>query len=166
MRVLPWLRFRFLFGLICCPSLGCAAPGVSLLLLNRCPCHRLGPAPLARPVIWLIAGPVRLPRDFPCSHGSTHAVCTIRGRVLGTVLGRELHGCCALVSAHGPRRRWPSPDALRERSLHDRLLAEDGEVKVALFFSDHLSHTTPSPSPSLALGTIHFGKPLPLPLLP
>ena len=52
---------------------------------------------------------------------------------------------------------WPSPDALRERSLHDRLLAEDGEVKVALSFSDYLSHTTPSPSPSLALGTIHLG---------
>ena len=30
----------------------------------------------------------------------------------------------------------------------------------------HFSHTTPSPSPSLALGTIHLGKPLPLPLLP
>ena len=28
----------------------------------------------------------------------------------------------------------------------------------------YLSHTTPSPS--LALGTIHFGKPLPPPLLP
>ena len=55
---------------------------------------------------------------------------------------------------------------LRERSLHDRLLAEDGEVKAVLSFSDHLSHTTPSPSPSLALGTIHLGKPLPLPLLP
>ena len=59
-----------------------------------------------------------------------------------------------------------NPDVLRERSLHDRLLAEDGEVKVALSCSDHLSHTTPSPSPSLALGTIHLGKPLPLPLLP
>ena len=55
---------------------------------------------------------------------------------------------------------------LRERSLHDRLLAEDGEVKAVLSCSDHLSHTTPSPSPSLALGTIHSGKPLPLPLLP
>ena len=64
------------------------------------------------------------------------------------------------------RRRRRSPDGLRARSLHDRLLAEDGEVQVDLSFSDHLSHTTPSPSPSLALGTIHLGKPLPLPLLP
>ena len=64
------------------------------------------------------------------------------------------------------RRPRRSPDVLRERSSHDRQLAEDGEVKAVLSCSVHLSHTTPSPSPSLALGTIHLGKPLPLPLLP
>ncbi len=39
-------------------------------------------------------------------------------------------------------------------------------IVVCYSWVGHLSHTTPSPSPSLALGTIHFGKPLPLPLLP
>ena len=56
-----------------------------------------------------IVGPARLPRGSPCSDGSTYAVCTLRGHALGTVLGSEWHGCCALVS---PRCPWDGGGAL------------------------------------------------------
>ena len=56
--------------------------------------HRLGPTPPVRPDIWLIAGPDRLPHGSPCSHGSTHAVCTLRGRVLGTVRRTHAYPVC------------------------------------------------------------------------
>ena len=56
-----------------------------------------------------IVGPARLPRGSPCSDGSTYAVYTLRGHTLGTVLGSEWHGCCALVS---PRCPWDAGGAL------------------------------------------------------
>ena len=39
-------------------------------------------------------------------------------------------------------------------------------AEISLRNGGHFSHTTPSPSPSLALGTIHLENPLPPPLLP
>ena len=56
-----------------------------------------------------IVGPARFPRGSPCSDGSTYAVCTLRGHALGTVVGSEWHGCCALVS---PRCPWDGGGAL------------------------------------------------------
>ena len=57
----------------------------------------------------------------------------------------------------GVAARWPSRD-------WDEANVRVARFVVSLWFSDHLSHTTPSPSP--ALDIIHFGKPLPPPLLP
>ena len=67
-------------------------------------------------------------------------MCTLRGRDLGTVLGREWHGCCALVSARCPgdggevlrgarqkadrpvgRWRPASPSTQAVRCRHERL---------------------------------------------
>ena len=193
-----------------------------------------------------IVVPARLPRGSPCSDGSTYAVCTLRGHALGTVLGSDWHGCCALISprcpwdgggaligslqkvdrpvgrwrpasplvsdgsivsaadvySHGPvspihdwvrfvsgaeptvderRPTWQDSPSFRWKRPRGTFHAWTGRgvrrsgisglsggrlQRFLLRRGGHFSHTTPSPSPSRALGTIHLGNPCPPPLLP
>ena len=59
--------------------------------------------------------------------------------------------------------RWKKPSKIFVNSMSD-LFHEDIPRGVAAFVQR--SQTTPSPSPSRALGTISFGNPLPPPALP
>ena len=86
-------------------ELGCCRSDL-LLVFGLCSARNWPdiPEPLPVAIAWdlgLNGGAARFPRGFPCSHGSTSRSLYASGVDLGTVVGRELHGCCALVSAGG-----------------------------------------------------------------